>query len=499
MECIVCCEKCIDNHYLCNEILESKEKCGFHACTNCYKKYLLESSKEPHCMSCRIIMPFEKQLSCFSKEWLFGKYKIHREVQLMHIEQQRFTQDLIKIENKKKIQNLIDEKQKIDKIYQNKIIMNNKNKILEINSINVKINDLEKKLEPIYEEIRNLQKNKNDIHKLFLNKTHEIQNEQRLKVIPINDQINKERDLQKKKKRVSFDYNYQCPDKECNGILNNDFICVLCDKKTCKKCYIINENEETHECDPEQIKTFKKIKEEAKPCPSCGEFISKISGCDQMFCVTCGTSFSWKTGAVEKGVIHNPHAHQYFQNNPEARELYLNGVNGINNNGACRAHIPQFFILNDNLPIDLVPIFRTMYRKVGEFRAYFRNIYNQIIENDPLQDGSLNEDLRLRKLNKSISEKHFKSQLHARIKKYNFKKQVYPHIRSTFDIVELFFWEIASVQGSNEEKTTFVRNIYQSILELINETNVNIDNITRNFGYSANIKLTNLMSGYPLR
>ena len=504
MECIVCCEECIDNHYLCNEILESKEKCGFHACTNCYKKYLLESSKEPHCMSCRIIMPFEKQLSCFSKEWLFfGKYKIHREVQLMHIEQQRFTQDLIKIENKKKIQNLIDERQKIGKIYQNKIDMINKNKFLEIDSISAENNGLlkKKKSEPIIEEIRNLQKNIDDIHKLYSNKTDEIRNEHRLKVIPINDQINKERDLQWlfQKKRVSFDYNYQCPDKECNGILNNDFICVLCNKITCKKCYIINENEETHECDPEQIKTFKKIKEEAKPCPSCGEFISKISGCDQMFCVTCGTSFSWKTGNIEKGVIHNPHAHQYFQNNPEARELYINGVNGINNNGACRAHIPQFFILNDNLPIDLVPIFRTMYIKVGEFRAYYRNRYNQIIENDPLQDGSLNEDLRLRKLNKSISEKHFKSQLHARIKKYNFKKQVYPHIRSTFDIVELFFWEIASVQGSNEEKTTFIRNIYQSILELINETNVNIDIITRNFGYSANIKLTNLMSGYPLK
>jgi len=102
MECVVCYEECIDNHYLCNEILESKEKCGFHACIDCYKKYLLESSKEPHCMSCRIIIPFEKQLNCFSKEWLFGKYKIHREEQLMHIEKQRFTQDLIKIENKKK-------------------------------------------------------------------------------------------------------------------------------------------------------------------------------------------------------------------------------------------------------------------------------------------------------------------------------------------------------------------------------------------------------------
>ena len=52
---------------------------------------------------------------------------------------------------------------------------------------------------------------------------------------------------------------------------------------------------------------------------------------------------------------------------------------------------------------------------------------------------------------------------------------------------------------SKEQKITHVRNIYQSILQLINETNVNIDIITKNFGYSANIKLTNLMNGYPLK
>ena len=445
MECSVCYEECIGSHYLCIEELESKKKCNFHACIKCYKKYLLESSKEPHCMSCRVIISFEKQLECFTKEWLFGKYKNHREEQLMQIEKQRFPQDLIKIENSKEIKKLEKERD---------IILFHYDKIIK-----------------------------------------GIRDEMNIKLREINIKLNEKKT---KKNIVKFDYNYQCPDESCNGILNNEFICVLCDKKTCKKCYTINENEEMHECDPEQIETFKKIKEEAKPCPSCGEFISKISGCDQMFCITCGTSFSWKTGNIEKGVIHNPHAHQYFQNNPEAREMYLHGVQG-DNNGACRNHLPQIYSFRSLLPEDLRVSFTYMHRKVAEFRNYYRNNYNQIIENDIFQDGMLNEDLRLRKLNKFITDKHFKSQLHARIKKYNFKKQIYPHIRSAFDITELFFWEINNTKGTNQEIQTRIRNIYQSIQDLINETNKNILNITNSFGYQSNIKLNYYMSGYPFK
>jgi hypothetical protein len=36
-----------------------------------------------------------------------------------------------------------------------------------------------------------------------------------------------------------------------------------------------------------------------------------VRNCDQMFCVSCHTAFSWERGTIEKGVIHNPHFYQW--------------------------------------------------------------------------------------------------------------------------------------------------------------------------------------------
>ena len=41
-----------------------------------------------------------------------------------------------------------------------------------------------------------------------------------------------------------------------------------------------------------------------------GDF-SSLKNCDQMYCTSCNTAFSWKTGRIETGVIHNPHFYQY--------------------------------------------------------------------------------------------------------------------------------------------------------------------------------------------
>lgn len=106
-----------------------------------------------------------------------------------------------------------------------------------------------------------------------------------------------------------------CPNNDCRGFLSTQWICKLCGIKACKECHEIIEikdkEKNTHKCNEHTIETIKSIKTNTKPCPTCGINIFKIDGCDQMWCVECKTAFSWKSGKIETGVIHNPHFLQF--------------------------------------------------------------------------------------------------------------------------------------------------------------------------------------------
>jgi hypothetical protein len=82
----------------------------------------------------------------------------------------------------------------------------------------------------------------------------------------------------------------------------------VCDTKVCKECRIVKAD--GHECKADDVATAEALAAESKPCPKCAAAISKVSGCDQMWCTLCHTTFSWNTGKIETSVIHNPH---YFQ------------------------------------------------------------------------------------------------------------------------------------------------------------------------------------------
>jgi hypothetical protein len=106
-----------------------------------------------------------------------------------------------------------------------------------------------------------------------------------------------------------YAYKYKCPAASCVGFLK-DWTCEMCNTAVCKHCRECVDASGEHECDPDTVASVKAIAEESRPCPKCATQISRISGCDQMWCTQCNTAFDWKTGAIETRVIHNPH---YFQ------------------------------------------------------------------------------------------------------------------------------------------------------------------------------------------
>jgi len=376
-------------------------------------------------MNCRAIIPFDIFIDKFNSKWVFNKYKKHRYDILWNREQSLLPETVGHISR---------EKQKQKLLFKKNLLM------IEIKKINQEIDQLG---------------------------------------ITNNEQT-----------KETFQYTYRCPIQNCKGFLNGSYVCEICDKIICKDCYceVNKEYKNQHKCDQEMVETFKTIKKEAKPCPKCGEFISKIGGCDQMFCNRsgCGTAFSWKTGLIELGVIHNPHAHAFFQNNIEAQNNYLNMMN--NNNNGCRPNIPNINLLttfNNKIDVELISNY---HRRISEFRQYTRNGYLRHLQNN----NNKNLDLRIRFINNEITDKRFKEILHARDKKNYFTKQIIQNILSTYEIAELILWAIVDSvpQHKNKDKECeAIEKIEKNITllkELITDTNINIDKICNEFNYKNN-------------
>ncbi len=99
-----------------------------------------------------------------------------------------------------------------------------------------------------------------------------------------------------------------CADTTCNGIVNEDFWCHQCGGSMCDKCHRATDDS-PHHCNQEDLLNTQAIMAISKPCPSCAARISKIEGCDQMWCTQCKTRFSWDSGLrISSNVrFHNPH------------------------------------------------------------------------------------------------------------------------------------------------------------------------------------------------
>ena len=266
-------------------------ECDKHSCITCFKKYLMISEfSEPKCMFCEQNISYSFIRKICNPD--FCNKDLHEKKTDIEMKKQMgllpATQDLatLELEREKYYKELT--------LYDNRIMELRR----EINFI-----DRQKQTVP-YPRLIDV-KNKDDNKITFIQK---------------------------------------CPIEDCTGFLSSAWKCGICENFICSKCLKQKERKEdpTHTCNENDVASIKAIKKDSKPCPECGEYIFKIDGCDQMFCIECNSAFSWKTGKPESGPIHNPHYFQYIRDAGMVLERQPGDVR------PCEI-VPNFVIVNNTL------------------------------------------------------------------------------------------------------------------------------------------------------
>jgi hypothetical protein len=244
--------------------------------------------------------------------------------------------------------------------------------------------------------------------------------------------------------REKKEFIMKCPMENCRGFLSSKYKCGLCESTICKDCHRNveekqekkeenkQENQEenpeakqeekqqeekqqeekqqeekqeekkehVHVCNPDDVATITELQRTTKPCPKCHCRIYKTDGCDQMFCIQCHTAFSWRTGEIESGIIHNPH---YFD---ALRRGNIVDIRHRTMQGGC-GPMPGFYIIRTFM--------RTLKQDIQlQITHLYQNLthHRQVTMPQIAQRENRDKD-RISYLMGNLDEKKFKQRLYV--------------------------------------------------------------------------------------
>jgi len=315
-DCSVCAEKY-------TSVVRTKICCGYcsySACKTCVTRYLLSQAIDAHCMNCRTGWNREFLDIHMTKAFRTGAWKEHRKKMIVNREKAILPNFQRYAAAKKSMAEMYPKMVEAQKNLAE--IESKKNKItsnIYIRSTRIVTADAETEASLMEEQEKDAEK----LPKAIMEHTKaglicsRITNE-------FQRQHNIYNNFDSKKEVEKKEFIMKCVKDGCRGFLSQAYKCELCSTYVCKDCMIPKneKNDETHVCKKDDVDTVALIRKETRPCPKCGIRISKIDGCDQMWCTAadCGTAFSWMNGKVISGVIHNPHYYEWLRrrNNGEA-------------------------------------------------------------------------------------------------------------------------------------------------------------------------------------
>lgn len=393
--CNICAEKV-------NSVVRAEitcDYCNFSACKSCWKHFLLSVIQDAHCMSCKRSWDRTTLVNKLGN-FVNKEYKTHREEVLLDRERGHLpaTQPYVEVE----IQ--------VERINKELLLIRNeikslRGKLLEQNYLN---NFL-----LIRKEIKTLKE------KYFAL--------QHLKKYEMN------------REKENKQFVRKCPSQHCKGFLSTQWKCELCENYTCSACNEIKgKTRKDHTCDPNNVETTKLLANDTKPCPGCGTGIFKLEGCDQMFCVQCKTPWSWKTGKIETGNIHNPHYFEFMRRNGNL-DRQIGEVR-------CGRELDHRYVYRLNKRIKTSNLRHTI-RSILHIKEVDLPRYTVHAVDDNLQ-------LRISYMMGKISEEQFKVKL-QKLEKDRQKKREISHILDMFvNCATDIIYRYASVQENNEETLT---------------------------------------------
>ena len=274
--------------------------CEYSCCRRCIRTYLMGTTSAANCPSCNKVWERDFTQKAMGITFYNNEYKNHRKNLIFETEKARFPETMPAVRAHIETKELHEENRKID---------------IERALLRQKIHELENKL----------YSNRTKIHRLRTGES-KVQAQKFIK---------------------------KCPADGCEGFLSTAWKCGVCSLWVCPHCEQEKgyEKDAEHTCDPNILASAQAIKKETKSCPKCAVPIFKIDGCDQMWCTACQVAFSWRTGRIVNGVIHNPHYYEFQR---------THGNNIIRNPGAvvCGG-LPGYMMVRDRN--------RALLRKIGIF------------------------------------------------------------------------------------------------------------------------------------
>jgi len=342
-DCSCCSEKYTNS-------IRTKISCGYcpyEACKPCVSRYLLSQTADAHCMSCRTGWNREFLDKNLTQTFRKGPWRNHLK-QMVLIREKAILPSFQKYAAARKMLTELFPKMEAAQ--------------LDYRTARSASNNLHYDIQSYPHKASRKPDNEESNAEIEATYKSMLEEYNKYSIITCNKEIIQD--------RITDDYNFhhniyynnaaprekkefimKCVVETCRGFLSSAYKCELCSTYVCKDCMTVKKekHDESHVCSKDDIESVTLIRKETRPCPKCGIRISKLDGCDQMWCIAegCETAFSWNTGKVISGTVHNPHYYEWLRRT-------TGSVPRTPGDGACELTAGQFYRLMVGLPPDII-------------------------------------------------------------------------------------------------------------------------------------------------